>query len=102
MDDEQGDEKAHVQLLIPEGPVCSSLLALRGTHPRHMGTQIVMIDASRGNHRQKDVNEPLERVNAEMTGVRFEVLGEYGSLLSSGFCGLHTFRTPQSVRPHQA
>ena len=51
-----------------------------------MGTQVVMIDASRGNHRQKDVNEPLERVDAEVTGVRFEVLCEYGSLLSSGFC----------------
>ena len=86
MDDEQSDEKAHVQLLIPEGAVCSSLLALRGTHPRHMGTQVVMIDASHGNHRQKDVNQALEGIDSEVTGVRFEVPGEYGSLLSSGFC----------------
>ena len=85
-DDEQGDEKAHVQLLIPEGPVCSSLLALRGTHPRHMGTQIVMIDASRGNHCQKDVNQALKGVDTEMTGVRFEVSCQCGSLLGSGFC----------------
>ncbi|CAM2974610.1 hypothetical protein DERA104750_09790 [Deinococcus radiodurans] len=51
-----------------------------------MGTQVVMIDAPRGNHRQEDIDEPLERVDAEVTGVRFEVPGEYGSLLSSGFC----------------
>ncbi len=99
VNDEQGDEKAHVQLLITEGPVCSSLLALRSTHAGHMGTQIVMIDASRGNHRQKDVNQALNGVDAEVTGVRFEVLGEYGSLLGSGCCGLHTFRTPQSFDP---
>ncbi|WP_345441268.1 hypothetical protein, partial [Deinococcus caeni] len=67
--------------------------------PWHMGTQIVMIDTSRGNHRQKDVNEPLERVDAEMTGVRFEVLREYGSLLSSGFCRFHTPRRPRTVGP---
>ena len=99
MDDEQSDEKAHVQLLIPEGAVCSSLLALRGTHPRHMGTQVVMIDAPRGNHRQEDIDEPLERVDAEVTGVRFEVPGECGSLLDSGFCRFHTPRKPRTVGP---
>ena len=40
----------------------------------------------RGNHRQEDVNQALKGVDAEMPGVRFEVPGEYGSLLSSGFC----------------
>ena len=86
MDDEQSDEKAHVQLLIPEGAVCSSLLALWATHPRHVGAQVVMIDASCGNHRQEDIDQALKGVDAEVTGVRFEVPGECGSLLDSGFC----------------
>ncbi|WP_345447729.1 hypothetical protein [Deinococcus caeni] len=86
MDDEQSDEKAHVQLLIPEGAVCPSFLGLWRADPGHVGTQIVMIDAPRGDHRQEDIDEPLERVDAEVTGVRFEVPGECGSLLGSGFC----------------
>ena len=86
MDDKQSDEKAHVQLLIPEGPVCSSFLRLRRADPGHVGTQVVMIDARSVNHRQEDVNQALERVDAEVTGVRFEVPGECGSLLDSGFC----------------
>ncbi len=94
MDNEQSDEKVHVQLLIPEGAVCPPFLSLGHADTRHVGTQVVMIDAPRGNHRQKDVNQALKGVNAEMTGVRFEVLGECGSLLSSGFCCFHTLRKP--------
>ena len=86
MDDEQSDEKAHVQLLIPESAVCPPFFSLWGTDTGHMGTQVVMIDAPRGNHRQEDIDEPLERVDAEVTGMRFEVPGECGSLLDSGFC----------------
>ena len=36
--------------------------------------------------RGKDVNQALKGVDAEVTGVRFEVPGECGSLLDSGFC----------------
>ncbi|AAF10771.1 hypothetical protein DR_1197 [Deinococcus radiodurans R1 = ATCC 13939 = DSM 20539] len=102
MDDKQSDEKAHVQLLIPEGAVCSSLLALRGTHPRHMGTQVVMIDAPRGNHRQEDVNEALECIDAEVTGMRFEVPGECGSLLGSSPLLISHSQETANSRPHQA
>ncbi|WP_230290433.1 hypothetical protein, partial [Deinococcus sp. 14RED07] len=52
-----------------------------------------------GNHRQEDVNQALECVDAEVTGVRFEVPGECGSLLDSGFCRFHTPRRPQTVAP---
>ena len=99
MHDEQRDEKAHVQLVIPEGAVRPPFLGLWRADTGHVGTQIVMIDAPRGNHRQEDIDEPLERVDAEVTGVRFEVPGECGSLLDSGFCGLHTFRRPRTVSP---
>jgi len=51
------------------------------------------------NHRQEDIDEPLERVDAEVTGVRFEVPGECGSLLDSGFCRFHTPRKPRTVGP---
>ena len=86
MDDKQSDEKAHVQLLIPEGAVCPPFLSGWRADTVHVGTQFVMIDASRGNHRQKDVNQALECVDAEVTGVRFEVSCQCGSLLGSGFC----------------
>ena len=67
-----------------------------------MGTQVVMIDASRGNHRQKDVNEPLERVDAEVTGMRFEVPGECGSLLGSSPLLISHSQDTAISRPHQA
>ncbi|WP_245532776.1 hypothetical protein [Deinococcus proteolyticus] len=86
MDDEQSDEKVHVQLLIPEGSVRPSFLGLRRADTGHVRTQVVMIDAPRGNHRQKHIDQPLKGVNAEVTRVYFEVAGQYGSLLGSGFC----------------
>ena len=46
----------------------------------------MVIDAPRGNHRQKHVNQALKGVDAEMTGLRFEVPVESGRLLDSGFC----------------
>ncbi|GGI94547.1 hypothetical protein GCM10010914_31390 [Deinococcus wulumuqiensis] len=86
MHDEQRDEKAHVQLVIPEGAVRPPFLGLWRADTGHVGTQIVMIDAPRGNHRQKDVNQALEGIDSEVTGVRFEVSCQCGSLLGSGFC----------------
>ena len=102
MDDEQSDEKAHVQLLIPESAVCPPFFSLWGTDTGHMGTQVVMIDAPRGNHRQKDVNQALKGVDAEVTGMRFEVPGEYGSLLSSSPLLISHSQETANSRPHQA
>ena len=99
MDDEQSDEKSHIQLFVPEGTVCPSFLRLWRADTGHVCTQVVMIDASGGDHRQKHIDHALEGVKSEVTGMRFEVSGKCGSLLSSGFCGFHTFRTPQSVSP---
>ncbi|WP_240738540.1 hypothetical protein [Deinococcus fonticola] len=100
MDDEQSDEKA--RLLIPEGSICPSFLRLRGTDAGQVGTQVVMIDASGDNHRQKHVDQALECVDSEVTGVRFEVPGECGSLLSSAPLLISHSQKTANSRPHQA
>ncbi len=86
MSDEQGHEKAYIQLVIPERAVCASFLGLRCADSRQVGTEVVMIDAPRGNHRQQHVNQALEGVSPKVACMRFEVLGQCGSLLGSGFC----------------
>ena len=58
-----------------------------------------MVDALCGDHREDEIDDALEGVNAEEGDTGFEMGGEFGSVSVGGFwCG-HTTKTPPLAIP---
>lgn len=82
-----------------DGPFYAPFLGFGRTGSREVGTEISVVDALCGDHREDKIDDALEGVNTEERDAGFEMGGEFGSLPVGGFwCG-HTTKTPPSAIP---
>ena len=82
-----------------DGAFYAPLLGFGRTGAREVGTEISVVDALCGDHREDEINDALEGVNTEGGDAGFEMGGEFGNLSVGGFwCG-HTTKTPPFAIP---
>jgi hypothetical protein len=99
VDQDQGQEDLRGELLLMDGAFYAPFLGFGRTGSRGVGTEISVVDALCGDHREDEINDALEGVNTEERDAGFEMGGEFGSLSVGGFwCG-HTTKTPPSAVP---
>ncbi len=94
VDEQQGQENLQGELLIMDGAFDAPFLGFGGAGPREVRTEVSVVDTLRGDHRQDEVDDALERVHPQEGHAGFEMLGEFGSLSAGGFWRGHTFKTP--------
>ena len=96
---QQGQEDLGGELLILHSAFHAPLLGFGGAGAWQVGTQITVIDALGYDQREDDIDDALERIDAEKRNAGFELVGEFCSLWAGGFWEGHITRTPPLVVP---